>query len=60
MKGGTPTWVIMLYCSILFLFVAGLWVLLDYRTAISISAMIYLAFETGKLAARWYDERNTP
>lgn len=58
MIGGTPTWVVVFYIGILFLFIAGLWVLLDWRAALSISSMIYLAFEAGKLGARWYDERN--
>ena len=58
MSGGTPTWVVALFGGILFLFIAGLWALLDWRAALSISAGIYLAFEAGKLAARWYDERN--
>lgn len=57
MIGETSTWVVALYAGILLLAIAALWALVEWRAALSISALIYLAFEAGKLGARWYDEK---
>ena len=53
----TPGWVVATAFRLLLVLLAATWLMLPWGIALMTSAIAWLAFEAGKMGARWHDDK---